>query len=197
MEAKKQCYPSGECITESSAEIELQSLLDHTTSRILESQKEILSNIDMSKDFVLIEKWGFDGSTGHSEYKQTFSDSNIEDGSLFVTSYCPLQLICKSNTSDPDQIVWKNPRPSSTRFCRPIRFQFVKESKELSVQEEAYFKDKINNLQPSSFTFNNCELKVTHCLQLTMVDGKVCGALSGTSCSRCYICGGCTTKRDE
>lgn len=119
LDAKKRCYPLGECITESSTEIELQCLLDHTTFRILESQKVALQNVDMSKDFVLFGKWGFGGSTGHSEYKQKFSDSSIGDDSLFVTSYCPLQLICKSTTSDPDQVVWKNPRPSSTRFCRP------------------------------------------------------------------------------
>lgn len=189
LEAKKRCYPSDEIVTESSAEIELQSLLDHTTTRILESQSDVLSNVDISKEFVLVGKWGFDGSTGHSEYKQKFSDSSIEDdGSLFVTSYCPLQLICKSNTSDPDQIVWKNPRPSSTRYCRPIRFQFAKETKELSVKEESYFKNKIDNLQPSSFTFKGCEIKIQHSLQLTMVDGKVCGALSDLSCSMCYIC---------
>jgi hypothetical protein len=57
------------------------------------------------------------------------------------------------------------------------------------VQEEAYFKTKIDNLQPSSYTHNGCEIKVLHSLHLTMVDGKVCSALSDTSCSRCYICG--------
>lgn len=191
LKAKKRCYPSsGESITESSAEIDLQSLLDHTTSRILESQKDVPNIIDINIEFVLIDKWGFDGSTGHSEYKQSFSGSSIEDGSLFVSSSCPLQLICKSNTSDPDQIVWKNPRPSSTRYCRPIRFQFAKETKELYLQEEAYFKNKITNLRLSSFIFNSsCEIKVLHFLHLTMVDGKVCSALSDTSCSRCYICG--------
>ncbi|GBP71305.1 hypothetical protein EVAR_57689_1 [Eumeta japonica] len=56
------------------------------------------------------------------------------------------------------------------QYCRPIRFQFAKESKELSVQEETYFKNKINSLQPSPFTHNGCEIKVLHSLQLTMVD---------------------------
>lgn len=193
LDAKKRCYPSNECVTESSAEVELQSLLDHTASRILQSQKYVLNGVDTSKELILIGKWGFDGSTGHSAYKQKFSDSSIEDGSLFVTSYCPLQLVFKSNTSDPDQIFWKNPRPSSTRYCRPLRFQFTKETKELSVQEETYFKTKIGNLRPSSFTFNNYEVKVLHSLKLTMVDGKICSALSDTSCSRCYICG-CSPK---
>lgn len=191
LEAKKRCYPSGISVTESSAEINLQCLLDHTCTRILESQKSVLDNISESSinEFELVGKWGFDGSTGHSEYKQSFSDSRIEDGSLIVTSYVPLQLICKSNTSDPHKIIWKNPRPSSTRFCRPIRFQFAKETKEISVQEEEHFKNAIDNLNPTLVNIDNRSFKVSHSLQLTMVDGKVCCALSDSSASKCYICG--------
>lgn len=193
LNAKKQCYPSEITVTESSAEVALQNLLDHTANRILESQKNVLENISpqLLGNMVLIGKWGFDGSTGHSEYKQKFLDSNIEDdSSLFVTSYVPLQLICRSDIPDSgDIIIWKNPRPSSTRYCRPIRFQFAKETTELSVQTEAYFKDKINNLQPCISKFNDREVRVQYSLQLTMVDGKVCNALSETASSRCYICG--------
>lgn len=120
-EAKTRCYPTDIRVTESSAEMNLQSLLDHTSNRIVESQKPVFDSLSESEnEFVLIGKWGFDGSTGHSEYKQKFSDSAIDDSSLFVTSYVPLQLICKSNTSD-EPIIWKNPRPSSTRWCRPIK----------------------------------------------------------------------------
>lgn len=191
LEAKKQCYPSGISVTESTAEIDLQCLLDHTCSRILESQKSVLENIpDSSKnEYVLVGKWGFDGSTGHSEYKQSFSDSKIEDGSLIVTSYAPLQLICKSTTSDSDKIIWKNPRSSSTRFCRPIRFQFAKETKQLSVLEEEHFKKAISNLNPTVVNIDTRSFEVSHSLQLTMVDGKVCCALSDSSASKCYICG--------
>lgn len=61
-------------------------------------------NADSIENLVLIEKWGFDGSTGHREYKQTFSNNNLDDKSLFVTSYVPLQLISKSQ----NKIIWKN-----------------------------------------------------------------------------------------
>ncbi|GBP86636.1 hypothetical protein EVAR_81936_1 [Eumeta japonica] len=84
-----------------------------------------------------------------------------------------------------DQIVWKNPRPSSTRYCRPIRFQFAKESKELSVQEETYFKNEMNSLQPSPFTHNGCEIKVLHSLQSTMVDAEITG-LEKDLIERCH-----------
>ncbi|EFN71130.1 hypothetical protein EAG_13606, partial [Camponotus floridanus] len=36
LEAKKRCYPENMNITDKSAEVPLQSLLDHTTMRILE-----------------------------------------------------------------------------------------------------------------------------------------------------------------
>lgn len=188
-EAKKKCYPANINVTASSAEVELQSLFDHTVSRILESQKEVLDQIpnECLSNISLFGKWGFDGSTGHSEYKQCFSDPTLEDSSLFVTSYVPLQIVVKL-TDDNCKILWKNPRPSSTRYCRPIRFQFLKESTAVSLQEEAYFKDKIDNLQPTVIQIDNRELVVSHKLQLSMVDGKICSALSETSTSRCYIC---------
>lgn len=129
-------------------------------------------------DVTLIGKWGFDGSSGHSEYKQCFPDSTMEDGSLFVTSYVPLRLVSTSTTSE-ETILWKNPRPSSTRYCRPIRFQFAKETKDLAVQEEQYFKEKINNLKPTIYKLQDREFQVNHSLQFTMVDGKICSALRG------------------
>lgn len=187
LQAKKKCYPSDMVVTESKAEIELQSLLDHTASRILESEKSVLDSLPVESDnLTLIGKWGFDGSTGHSEYKQSFANSSLDDSSLFVTSYVPLQVV---NNSD-NKILWKNPRPSSTRYCRPIRFQFVKESSTVSKNEESYFKEKIASLCPTTFSFNdrNRIFKIQHTLQLTMVDGKICSALSETSSARCYIC---------
>lgn len=65
VKAKKQCYPPIITVTESSAEVELQSLLDHTATRILESQKDVLDRVpSQSLDKIsLIGKWGFDGST--------------------------------------------------------------------------------------------------------------------------------------
>lgn len=66
-------------VTESKAEIELQSLLDHTTCRILDSQKDILERVptDSTQNLTLFGKWGFDGTTGQSKYKQAFSDQII------------------------------------------------------------------------------------------------------------------------
>lgn len=165
----------------------MQSLLDNTASSILELQANVVETVtdDSVENLVLIGKWGFDGSTGHSEYKQKFSNNDLEDKSLFVTSYVPLQLISKTD----HKIIWKNRRPSSTRYCRPVRFQFKKETTKLAIEEEKYFKEKINLLKPTELFIHNRKIYVEHSLQLTMVDGKVCNALSESSSAKCYICG--------
>jgi hypothetical protein len=50
--------------------VDLQALLDKTAPRIIMAQKNVIDIVldDTSKEFVLISKWGCDGSTGHSEY---------------------------------------------------------------------------------------------------------------------------------
>lgn len=82
LEAKKRCYPTEQEISESSAEFELQSLLDHSATRIMDLQREVLSSLPYETlgDVFLLGKWGFDGFTGHSEYKQSFTDNpQMED----------------------------------------------------------------------------------------------------------------------
>lgn len=187
LSSKKARYPDNISVDESYAEVDLQSLLDNTASSILELQADVVQTVteDSTKNLLLIGKWGFDGSTGHSEYKQKFSNADLDDRSLFVTSYVPLQLVAQID----GQIIWKNPRPSSTRYCRPIRFQFKKETTELSIKEEQYFKEKISQLRPTEISIFNRKILITHSLHLTMVDGKVCNALSESSSTKCYICG--------
>ncbi|XP_046384825.1 uncharacterized protein LOC124155152 [Ischnura elegans] len=178
--AKKVTYPEGITIEEEKCEVDLQSLLNHTASRIIsfivQSGKEISASTCK-----LICKWGFDGSSGHSRYKQTWQTSNVKDDSLFATSLVPLQLL----DSASGEYIWSNPHPSSARFCRPIRIQWVQETKEISKAEENYVRDQINNLQLASV--GNVVVKFE--LLLTMIDGKVCSALTETSCMRCYLCG--------
>jgi hypothetical protein len=55
----------------------------------------ILNNI--SKKFVLISKWGGDGSSGHSEYKER-SWEDVSDNNVIITSVVPLQS-CSTKTS--------------------------------------------------------------------------------------------------
>lgn len=200
-EAKKKCYPGNITIKEDSAKVPLQNLLDHTALRIIQEKKEAITEVvesledDEQLSCKLVCKWGFDGSSSQSEYKQRFSSSDQSDESLFCTTMVPLQLI------SGDRVLWENPVPSSTRFCRPVHLQFSKETTELSQKENRLIGDEINSLQPMDVTLDisyeveadlnrKADLQVTYDLHLTMVDQKVINALTETKSSmRCYICG--------
>lgn len=191
--AKKKCYPSKEgiIITESSAEVKLQNLLDHTASRIIDSQEDVLNrfNNEELSSLILISKWGFDGSTGHSEYSQK-SDNEYSDQDLFVSSMVPLQLFAEKADNRGTKILWHNSRPASTRYCRPIRFQFQKENVNISIEEERHIQSQYSALEPTRLNFCGREIVITHTMSLTMVDGKVCNALTSTSSAQvCYVCG--------
>lgn len=192
--AKKLCYPEGIMITEQLAEVKLQTLLDHTARRIIQLQSEVIKSLKPEQllNLCLISKWGCDGSSGQSQYKQSFEDTTVSDANIFLTSLVPLQIICDAPDHDPQNklILWQNPRTSSPRFCRPIRLQFVHETVDVTVNEMKHVEQQINDLLPCIITSENNEIAVKYKLSFTMIDGKVCNAVSSTkSTQRCYLCG--------
>lgn len=186
--AKKECLPEMLQTTDTSASVPLQNLLDSTANRILKikSQDEIEALDDTT--LVLLSKWGCDGSSGQSEYKQQISgnnDENITDANLFVMSLVPLRLKCSTS----ENLVWRNPRPSSAHFCRPIKFKYLKETKELVQSEVDLVKQEINALLPTKCLVNGKEIEVIHRLHLTMCDGRVTQFVTDTkSSATCTIC---------
>lgn len=90
--AKTQCYPSEDSITvsETSAEVTLQSLLDHTTSRLFKYLEEVLEVIDFEEkqNLELISKWGCDGSQ-QTQFKQKFQNLSDSDANIFQSSCVP------------------------------------------------------------------------------------------------------------
>lgn len=109
MEAKQACYPLNMHISEYRCEIPLQNLLDHTASRIsaISSIEKLQENMD---NFEIIYKWGCDGSSGHSQYKQKFgpsAPSSTSDSDLFLFSLVPLQF--RYTIKEDNFIIWKNP----------------------------------------------------------------------------------------
>lgn len=82
-------------------------------------------------------------------------------------------------------MIWENLQLSSTKFCRPIKFEFIKESNDVIRREKKNIENKINNL---SSTHLNENIIVKHELLLTMIDGKACSSITGSSMN-CYICG--------
>lgn len=136
---KQRCYPNKEHtkISSTSAEVQLQALLNHTMKHLITVQESgivSLNNVVLKK-LCFISKWGFDGSSGHSSYKQYFHGSEASDWTVFITSIVPVRLTCDPDSKNP-KIKWQNPRPSSTRYCRPLKIVFLKESTKVSVAEQ-------------------------------------------------------------
>lgn len=192
-EAKKRCYPSKEHmqINGKVAEVKLQALLDHTVKRIVEVQQEVLHSVTENDDIrlTLISKWGCDGTSGQSQYKQKYNyDEEFDDASIFITSFVPLRLIYE--TPEKHIVIWQNPRTSSPRFCRPIRIQFIHETPVIIVREKTYIENQIKELQATNINLGGKLLNISHSLLFTMIDGKICNAASSTtSTQKCYICG--------
>lgn len=93
-------------------------------------------------NYELICKSWFDGFRSHSAYKQIFHEiSNAYDENIICTLLVPLRLRNKVHNHD----TWLNPKPSSSRFCRPIVLQRKKEIKEIAVTEEKKILVKIEN----------------------------------------------------
>lgn len=118
-------------------------------------------------------------------YKQNFEKEGSDDSHIFITSLVPLHLSCKQNNT----VIWQNMRTGSTRFCRPIRLQFVKETADTIKAEFSYIETQIANLLSTTMQIADHTFIVDHCLYKTMVDGKVCNSLTeNKSTQRCYIC---------
>lgn len=186
--ARKQCYPDNVHVTEKGVSIDLQSLIDHTVRRFFLDSSVRLPEIVESNVYPLtfLVKWGCDGSSDQSCYKQKFNDPTISDESIFTISMVPLEIRDPST----EAVYWSNPHPASTRYCRPLKLEFAKETMEKIVTEVRAIEEQINCLKPTSIEVERTLYEITVVMKLTMIDGKVCQALTGTpSAATCYICG--------
>lgn len=166
--AKNAAYPPDLVIHEKLCEVPLQSMLHHFSHRLftaLNLPEEYLHNNGQIMDCELICKYGCDGSSGHSNYKQKWTEENLQDSSMFLTAIVPLRLVIDGSA----KILWENPRPSSTFFALPLKMQWTTETSDLIRDEENYVKNQLVNLE--KFIGFNCRIKFT--LLMTMIDGKV------------------------
>lgn len=187
LNSKLKLRPKGIEYFENKAHVSLQNLLDHTSSRILEMQHEVLETLPNVVHCKLFFSYGYDGSSGQSLYKQGFQihDSPSIDSSLFVTTIVPLKLI-----NETQQIIWLNKTPQSVRFCRPLKIEFIKETTALILAEKENLDAQIRNMQIYLYKFKEKYIYVEYTGHMTLIDGKVLNILSGTnSCQSCPICG--------
>lgn len=192
VKAKKDCYPSIDTVTvtEISAEVTLQGIVNHTVTRLALFQRDVLIQYvkDLEDGLTMIFKWGCDGSSGHSSYKQKFAEGTSTtqaDSSLFAICLVPLCLKAKKTGA----LIWHNSKPSSTRFCRPIKLLFEKETADLSRREIRNIQQQIDVLLPTTITVADQEIVVVSDFKLTMIDGKIFSVISNVSSQVCGICG--------
>lgn len=174
---KKKCYPdkSDITVTDTSAKIRLQALLDLTAKRLIESLNH--STLIKDQELVLVSKWGFDGASDQSVYKQKSDEDS--SASVFMASVVPLKL-----TTEDGEIIWQNEYPASTFYCRPLMFKFMKETEFNVLTEKGNIENEISELQPTECGTNH----IKHLMLLTMIDGKITSYLSGTAASICDVC---------
>lgn len=164
------------------------SSIARKTSRILKS----INRLEDNSELILTCKWGCDGSSGQQRYKQILhiEPNIINEDTVFISSFVPLRLSKKSSSD----VLWKNPRPSSPWFCRPIKFHFIKESTEVIEEEINRIKYEIEHLNTTKI--NNVQIEYS--MILTMVDNKVCNSITHTtSAMRCYICNAKPTEMND
>lgn len=94
-------------VTETEAKVDLQNLLDLTAFRLTKTLPSEL----VPEKCTLYHKWGLDGSSGHSSFKQIFQSEGATDASILSTTIAPVRLVAADNC-----IIWKNPSPNSSRL---------------------------------------------------------------------------------
>lgn len=73
---------------------------------------------------------------------------------------------------------WQNHRPSSTTYCRPIKMQFLKETKEVSKREKNDMDKEIQGLVDTMLLLTeNISVFVKHELFMIIVDGKIINSI--------------------
>jgi hypothetical protein len=187
-----ECRISGFTVSETTAKVPLGNLLDHTVRRIVQLQNSVIEQYLNNKNLTFCEatlvlSYGFDGSSGFSNYNQKFTSNDNErnDSSIFATTVIPLRL---TNTNT---ILRNNYTPQSLRFCRPLKIEYVKESREHILEEKISLDEEIRCLQHTDIIFSNEKrLRIRFDLHMTLIDGKVLNALTDTKSSQaCPICG--------
>lgn len=163
-------------------------MVDHTTRRIIQVQSDVINQnlSEISNGVTLLYKWGGHGSASQSTYKQKYSDNDAtkSDANLFAICLVPLRLSASNGL-----IMWQNPRPSSTRFCRPIKLIFKKETSELVKKEIGTIEKEIDEIQPTISELSGHQIFINHSFKLTMIDGKTFGVISESSTQSCGVCG--------
>lgn len=90
------------------------------------------------------------------------TDDNFSEQYVFMFSFVPLKLIGTKGRDKENVILWANPKPSSTTFCRPIKFLYIKETQAHTQREFSKTQSEIDNLEPFEFVVQGTKLPPTY-----------------------------------
>ena len=111
-------------------------------------------------------------------------DKYLPDKAVFIISFVPLALKANGN------MVWINELPNSVHYCRPIKFEFLKEEDKYVLDQYKYYSDILYMEKTYNFSFRDTFFNINFSLKCTMIDGKICNVLTGQKASNCCnICG--------
>lgn len=200
--AKQDCYPDNIEITDLGVKVDLISLLECTVRRILTIVDVTEVQNLQGKKLTFLGKWGMDGASGQQTTRQSWtSETNASfnhsdkqtnddimadpsDEAVFITCFVPLQLRVG------DKILWTNKKPNSVLYCRPINFQFIKETNKLIKENYRYYSEILDKIETFCLDFKDMSFDIKFDMKCTMLDGKACNAITDQrSSASCNICG--------
>lgn len=180
LQAKQSTRPPGIIIEENVAYVSYQNIINHTSKGIVELEDISICNVLLNREngkFIIIYNSGFDTSTGYSKHNQKFESMNKVDDSLILTVLIPLQLLDKTGN-----ILWMNPLPHSTRFVRPVKMEFGKETKTKVLEMKADIDTQLQDIEPVTIILSNGKaVEVEPQVHLTAFDGKVRAIITSKS----------------
>lgn len=188
---KQNILPHPIAVNDQEACIELANLLENTATRIVSGFSTDQLNKVNNSDVVMLCKWGCDGLSSLPEYKQAGQiQSSSGYKSVFMASLVPLRIrLYSKSCENAFEDIWINPTPGSKLFCRPIGFEYTKESTTSTKDLVAYINGEKDNLEPISIEIGTFRFNISFDLKLTMIDGKVSNAITDTSSFwKCSIC---------
>lgn len=142
-------YPIKYAVYKQKCTVQLQGLLNHAAERYFKFV-DLRFKDNWYTRLTFICKYGFDG-TNIETYKLNEKWRAEYWSFLFLFGSTTISWQKKTNI-----IYWKNPQPSSTRYCRPINIYSRSEIAELSREEESNLKKEIKNLK--DFRINGCNI---------------------------------------
>ncbi|GBM51893.1 Retrovirus-related Pol polyprotein from transposon 412 [Araneus ventricosus] len=107
-------------------------------------------------------------------------------------------LIYSENDQKMKNNLWQKSSPSSTRYCRRIKFMFAKETLNVIKIEDKSIKEQVISMLPTKISINDIEVSLKPTLKFCMMDGKICNGVAGCELTQtCYLCGAKTSEMND